>query len=158
MLTRARGSSRWSESDLRTPRKKKTSSHMNIEQFRELSPKKNESKIQIDLFGTLSLIPYRGVKLVDFIYAIPNGGYRPKKTGGIQKAEGLKRGVPDIHCFIAIAPYHSLYIEMKTEKGELSQYQEAVIKLLRQEGHKVVVCRSEQSALREIFKYLGIKQ
>lgn len=148
---------RWSLDDISRAKKKSQPSHMSVEQFNKVTAvKKLETDIQQKLFEQLELIPYKGRVLKDFFYAIPNGGFRSKKTGGILKAEGVKKGIPDIHCFIAIAPYHSLYIEMKTETGDLSGEQEQVIQLLREQGHKVVVCRNLNSALNEIFKYLGV--
>ena len=105
---------------------------------------------------TLSKIPYKGLTVRNFIYAVPNGGFRSKRTASVLKAEGVKRGIPDLHCFVAVHPYHSLYIEMKTETGDLTESQKSVIPMLRREGHKVLICRSEEQALNEILKYLGI--
>lgn len=94
--------------------------------------------------------------LRDFVFAIPNGGYRSKKTGANLKKEGVKRGVPDTHCFIPIAPFHGLYIEFKTDTGDTSPDQVRVIRLLREQGYKVVICRSTRSGMDELLKYLGI--
>lgn len=131
---------------------------MSAEEFHAAAPKKSESQMQISVFKDLENIPFRGGTVKDYVYAVPNGGYRTKKTGAVLKAEGVKRGVPDIHCFVAIPPFNSLYVELKTEIGTLSPDQEAVIKLLRMEGHKVVICRSEKSVIEQILKYLGIEK
>ena len=121
---------------------------------------RSESSIQQNLISTLrdSALKYKGRPLVDYIYAIPNGGFRHKTTASILKGEGVKKGIPDLHLFIAMEPYHSLYIEMKNAKGDLSEDQKAVIPILRAEGHKVVVCRTVNQAIGEIFKYLGWEQ
>ena len=37
-----------------------------------------------------------GIPDIDLLHAIPNGGHRNKATAGQLKAEGVKRGVPDI--------------------------------------------------------------
>lgn len=148
---------RWTFKDIAQAKKGPKDSQMSIDQYSlAVAVKKLETDIQQKLFEQLALIPYMGKTVKDFVYAIPNGGYRNKKTGGILKAEGVKKGVPDIHCFVAKAPYHSLYIEMKTETGELSDSQEMVIEMLREAGHKVVVCRNLNSAINELLKYLGI--
>lgn len=115
-----------------------------------------ESRSQKALIKQLGFIRFRGRPLTDFIYAIPNGGLRTKKTGGVLKAEGVKRGVPDMHLIVPMGEFHSLYIEMKTETGELTPEQTSVIQLLRECGHKVVVCRGEGHAMSEIVKYLEI--
>lgn len=157
MPARERGSYRMTETDLKRPRAKSGPSSMSSAEYRSIESKnKSESRIQCSLMRTLGEIPYKKGFIADYTYSIPNGGSRSEKTAGIMKAEGVKKGMPDFNLFIARAPYHSLFVEMKTEKGRLSESQEAVISLLRQEGHKVVVCRSEQHAVTEIFKYLGI--
>jgi hypothetical protein len=46
------------------------------------------------------------------IFAIPNGGFRHKKTAGDMKAEGATPGVPDL-----FVPAWDLWIEMKRQKG-----------------------------------------
>jgi len=45
------------------------------------------------------------------IYSIPNGGMRSKSFGAKQKAEGLLKGVHDLHV-----PSLNLWIEMKLDK------------------------------------------
>ncbi len=46
------------------------------------------------------------------IFAIPNGGKRPKLTAARLKAEGATRGVPDL-----FVPEWAMWIEMKRQKG-----------------------------------------
>jgi hypothetical protein len=46
------------------------------------------------------------------IFAIPNGGFRHKKTAADMKAEGASSGVPDLYI-----PAWYLWIEMKRQKG-----------------------------------------
>lgn len=153
-----RGSGRWTMESINQAKKKATPSSMAVDQFKKhVASTKLETDIQQELMDILELIPFKGRKIKDFIYAVPNGGYRAKRTANILKAEGVKKGVPDLHCFVAKAPYHSLYIEMKTQKGNLTESQEGLIPVLREEGHKVVVCRSKEQAVTEILKYLGIK-
>lgn len=150
-----RSRSRWTLEDLSATKKSTQNNRLTVKQFKE-SKKRLETDIQKDFFTILSGIPYKGLTLNYFVYAIPNGGYRTKKTAANLKKEGVRPGIPDIHCFVAMPPYHGLYIEMKTETGTLTDSQEIMIPLIRREGHKVVVCRSEASALTEILKYLGM--
>ena len=152
-----RSAKRWSVSEIEKAKSTKPNPVTTKDYIKHVSSKKLETDIQQELMNMLAVIPYKGRKLSDFIYAVPNGGYRAKRTAKILKAEGVKSGVPDLHCFVAKAPYHSLYIEMKTQTGDLSPAQQMVIPILREEGHKVVVCRSSEQALTEILNYLGVK-
>ncbi|MEX5443530.1 VRR-NUC domain-containing protein [Acinetobacter schindleri] len=150
-----RSKKRWDLKAIDKARANPTKDKVTVQQFKQVT--EAETDIQQRLMKALDKVPYLSGTLKDYIYAIPNGGYRSKRTAITLKAEGVKPGVPDLHCFIAVAPWHSLYIEMKNETGSLSDSQKAVIPLLRQAGHKVVICRTVESALTEIFKYLGIK-
>lgn len=157
MQKRNNSRSLWTEDSLKKSRTAPDVKSMSLEAFKaKTKPKLLETDIQQKLMKLLAEIPYKGLTLKDFVYAVPNGGYRSKRTASVLKAEGVKSGIPDLHCFVAVHPYHSLYIEMKTETGDLSESQKSVIPMLRREGHKVVICRSVEQALNEILKYLGI--
>lgn len=52
-------------------------------------------------------------RMIDHLYAIPNGGGRSKREAGILKAEGVKSGVSDLHFDAAVGNFRSLWIEMK---------------------------------------------
>lgn len=56
---------------------------------------------------------------LQMLYAIPNGSYKSKQSARKFAAEGLKSGVPDICLPVPSADgqYHSLYIELKRQKG-----------------------------------------
>jgi rhodanese-related sulfurtransferase len=87
------------------------------------------------------------------IYAIPNGGQRSAITAMFLKREGVVSGSPDLHIPIPSNGFASLYIEMKTPKGKLSDNQiEMGIKLV-EFGNKVVVCRSIEQFIDEVEKY-----
>lgn len=89
-------------------------------------------------------------------YAIPNGGKRDKITAAKLKAEGVIPGTPDTHLPIARGNYHSLYIEMKNEKGKLSDEQKERFPRLQANGNKVTVCHSWQEAVTELMQYLSL--
>jgi hypothetical protein len=71
------------------------------------------------------------------------------------KAEGVKRGVPDLYLPVASDGHHGLYIEMKTCKGRLSSEQQQWGKALQAQGYRFRMCRSWQEAARTIADYLG---
>ena len=92
------------------------------------------------------------------LYAIPNGGFRSAKTAIAMKAEGVKRGIPDLHF-----PYPrkdkgqcGMWIEMKTAgTGRLSQVQKEVHENLRRIGYLVVVAYTATEAIQAICDYMS---
>ena len=69
------------------------------------------------------------------LFAIPNGGHRDIRTAARLKAEGVKRGVPDLFLSIPRAGYCGLYIEMKYGENKLTADQEAFFKKARDLGY-----------------------
>lgn len=90
------------------------------------------------------------------IYAIPNGGARDAITGARLRAEGVKRGVPDLCLPVAARGQTSLWIEMKHGRNKPTPEQEWWIDALTEAGARVVVCYSADEAWSEIRDYLGI--
>jgi hypothetical protein len=68
------------------------------------------------------------------LHAIPNGGHRHKATAARLKAEGVKRGVPDVCLPVPRGGAHGLYIELKTERGKPTPEQLGWIRALRGRG------------------------
>ena len=93
---------------------------------------------------------------LDLLYAIPNGA---RTTMGVAKklrAEGLKRGVPDLCLPVSRGGYHALYIEMKRQKlGQLSPEQRRWGDLLRAKGNLVVVAKGADRATELLAAYLA---
>lgn len=97
-----------------------------------------------------------------WLHAIPNGGKRDGKTAALMQREGVTRGVPDICLPVPVergwGRYFGLYIEVKTEKGALTQEQEQWIDYLRHAGYRAQVCRGVDAVLDEICEYLSIER
>ena len=74
--------------------------------------------------------------------------------GRMLKLQGVKSGVPDLHLPVARCGYHSLYIEMKAEKGRTSDNQDWWIAELEGQGNKCTVCHSWKEAVLVLEKYL----
>ena len=92
-------------------------------------------------------------------FAVPNGGYRPNKTGADLKAEGVRSGVPDIFLSVARNGYHGLCIEMKRRKsGSLEPNQKVWIERLKEQGYRVEMCRGCDAAIKIVKEYLGIAE
>jgi len=77
------------------------------------------------------------------VYAIPNGGARSASQGAKLKAEGVSRGVPDLHV-----PSLRLWIEMKRVKdSSVSPEQKDWIAYLERLGDTVVVAKGRDEAI-----------
>lgn len=87
-------------------------------------------------------------------HATPNGGKRTKATSGKLWAEGVRKGVADIHHPYAHGGYHSLWIELKTERGKLRPEQREFLKEMSSTGHMAVVCRSVDEAWDLLLGYV----
>lgn len=89
-------------------------------------------------------------------YAIPNGGFRAKRTAMKLKLEGVKKGIPDIHIAERCGPYAGMYIEMKRQKGSTtSKEQHATISRLRDKGYFVVIAKGWEQAVSHLNYYLS---
>lgn len=99
-----------------------------------------------------------------WLHAIPNGGLRDKITAGKLKAEGVKRGIPDVFLPVplrsATAFHCGLYVEMKRPKsagkakGSTSEVQDEAIGYLRHIGYAVSVCFDWIAAAKELQSYV----
>lgn len=100
--------------------------------------------------------------VLKLFHAVPNGGFRAKRTAALMKAEGALAGIPDLSLpcprwWPDGSVSHGLYIEMKAAKGRLSSQQQEVIDLLRQHGYRVVVCYSAAEGIAEICRYIEME-
>lgn len=83
------------------------------------------------------------------IFAIPNGGNRNVVTATMLKAEGVRKGVPDL--FI---PEWYMWVEMKRVKGgKLSTEQKVWIDYLNECDYLAVVANGFEEAKRIILDY-----
>jgi hypothetical protein len=82
-------------------------------------------------------------------FAVPNGGYRTKRTAAKLKAEGVRSGVPDMIFFGAFG--RVLWVEVKRGKaGRLSESQLDFCAELSANGHTVVVVRDLEDFIQKI--------
>lgn len=95
------------------------------------------------------------------LYAIPNAGAGAQKgQAGKMKAEGVRKGIPDLFLASPNNPgrypglWRGLYIEMKSANGKLSDEQRDVSEYLMRQGYKWVECRSVEAAQQAITDYL----
>lgn len=135
----------------------------NIARFRRVTPRvarmqrrspcDGEHAEQAALFRWAEFARARLPELA-LLHAIPNGGYRNKATAARLKAEGVKRGVPDLCLPVARSGAHGLYIELKTVRGKTTPEQLGWIRALRRQGYVAEVCHGWESARSMIEHYL----
>lgn len=95
--------------------------------------------------------------IYELLHATPNGGYRTKKTGAAMRAEGQKKGYPDLSLDIAMQGYHGLRIEMKSGRNSLTEDQIIWRDRLIAQGFMWVECRSTEEAIAITLEYMNIK-
>ena len=103
---------------------------------------------------------------LDSMFAIPNAGKRSKAAGGIMKAEGMRKGVPDVFLPVVIDSKHGnpcflyagLFIEMKFGKGKTSKEQKEWHEKLIKNGYVVSVCYGWEEARDLIIEYMKRKR
>lgn len=119
----------------------------------------------VDLPGSAA----HGHKVRDYLFAIPNGGKRPKKKykdklipleGKRLKQLGVTPGIMDLMLAIPTQYYHGLFIEMKRpktvlhDKGSTTKPQREKNKLFNDIGYKAVIAYGSTHATECICDYL----
>jgi len=89
-----------------------------------------------------------------WMFAVPNGGYRPVQVAKKLRAEGVKAGVPDIFLPVPIGGYHGLWIEMKYGTNKPTSEQEDWLEYLGKAGYMAVVCYGWDKAKDVVLEYL----
>lgn len=106
-----------------------------------MKPSPSEHKLQTQFMDYLTVAGRRDL----YWFAVPNAGLRSLRVGAMMKAEGLKPGVADI-CFM-LPDGRAAWLEMKTESGRLSPYQEGFRHRCEMLGHPYAVARSLDEAI-----------
>ena len=119
---------------------------------------RSEHAIQSALFALIDKDP----RLAGLpIYAVPNfPGHVGRasariRAGARAKAEGRRKGVPDLNVDVARGGLHGLRIEMKSAKGSVGPEQREWHQRLTAQGYGVFVFRDEHAAYACILGYLG---
>ena len=116
----------------------------------------SEHDEQVALFNLLSLYEPK-YPVLQWIFAVPNGGDRHPAVARKMKAEGVKAGVWDIFVPVPVDDKCGLWIEMKFGDGRLrdtqKQFREAV-----GEVFEWAVCYSVIEAAQVIGEYLSIEE
>jgi hypothetical protein len=123
------------------------------------NPPRREDQEQIALFQWVRLMTGR-IPELDLLYHTHQGAYRGKDRGSSVKrmklaAMGVKPGVPDLFLPVSRGGYHGLWIEMKVGRNRPTVHQKGWIGALCEQGYRVRVCWSMESARDTILEYLG---
>lgn len=110
-----------------------------------------EQAIQRAIFQHLKTRGAPGI----FFFHCPNGGYRRRVEAAILKGVGVVRGIPDViivRPVIAGAFLHgqTYALELKTDRGVLSDEQRDVLQLLKSAGAIVAVANGLDAAVRQL--------
>ena len=71
----------------------------------------------------------------------------------IAKGQGMLSGVPDLFLPVPKNGYHGLFIEMKSEKGRVTENQHWFLTNAESVGYKTAVCYSAKEAISAIEAY-----
>lgn len=124
-------------------------------EYPDASPIPSETVEQQQLFQWARMASGKWPEL-ELMYKIPNEGKRTRAGGSRMKAEGLKKGVPDICLPVARGGHHGLYIELKRMKNsKVTQEQLDWIEALIGQGYVAAVCRGCEEAIDLITGYLS---
>lgn len=71
----------------------------------------------------------------------PNEGKRSYYIGRRLQAMAMQKGYPDLFLAVPRGGYHGLYVELKSNRGRLTDEQEVMLALLAEQGYKTAVCK-----------------
>lgn len=97
--------------------------------------------------------------LLALMYAVPNGGDRHIAVAAKLKAEGVKKGFPDVGLPVARGIYHGLFVEMKkpnAKPSDTSEEQRWWHDQLQKQNYMCVVCKGWDEARETIVRYINL--
>jgi len=92
-----------------------------------------------------------------WLFAVPNGGWRAKRTAAAMKAEGAKPGVPDYLLPVGRGEHVGLAIELKTATGRVRPEQREWLAMLEGQGWLAVVARGWEEAWDVVRDYMALE-
>ncbi len=88
-----------------------------------------------------------------FIFHVPNGGQRTKAAAGKLKAEGVKKGVPDLLWPLKSRGYSGLVMELKANGNSTTPEQTTWLAWLKAQGYFTCVVRDDPAKAIEILTW-----
>ena len=96
--------------------------------------------------------------MLNMLHCSLNGVKLSATQARIAKAQGMLSGVPDLLLPMKKNGHHGLYIEMKSEKGRLTENQQWFLSNAESLGYKTAVCYSAKEAIDAIESYYSDKR
>jgi hypothetical protein len=119
-------------------------------------PTEHQEQVALMQWAALHATKYPDLK---WLYAVPNGARTSMSTAKKLKAEGLRKGYPDIGLDVARGGYHGLRIELKRQKGgRVSPEQIEWHGRLREQGYYCVTAAGCHAAAWALEGYLKLPQ
>lgn len=88
------------------------------------------------------------------LFAVPNGGHRHPAVAVKLKAEGVRKGVPDLWLPVPRHGFSGLVVELKAGRGRLTPEQDDWLNFLAGQGFATMLCHGADAAIRTIREYL----
>jgi hypothetical protein len=88
-------------------------------------------------------------------YAVPNAAKRSPRLASMMIAEGLRKGVLDVHIPVAAGGCHGMWIEFKAGRNTLTPEQAAEVDQLAHDGFFVLVSWDAVDAIQKAVEYLN---
>lgn len=88
-------------------------------------------------------------------YAVPNAAKRSYRLASMMVAEGLRKGVLDVHIPVSAGGCHGMWIEFKAGSNKLTPEQAAEADQLAQDGFFVLVSWDAEDAIQKTLDYLN---
>lgn len=76
------------------------------------------------------------------------------RTGKRMNDMGYCKGIPDLFIAQPVNNYHGLFIELKTDKGKVSNEQKEMLIKLSELDYLVMICRSLDDFIKVVNKYI----
>ncbi len=128
-----------------------------LKQPKAKAPKQDESRMQQEIIRWFSLNSYEWQLEEELLMAFPLQGKRTARNGARMKAEGMRKGTPDMLLAVPRGDCCGLWIELKTAKGYLNPNQKVMLARLTKAGFATVVTRSVEETCHAIRSYLNLK-
>ena len=91
--------------------------------------------------------------MLNMLHCSLNGVKLSGTQAKIAKGQGMLSGVPDLFLPVPKNGFHGLFIEMKSEKGRVTENQHWFLTNADSVGYKTVVCYSAKEAISAIQAY-----
>lgn len=110
-----------------------------------------EAEMQQSLFDEIDLRANQDPRY-KFIFHVPNGGKRDKVVASILKAQGVRKGVPDLLWLLPACGYYGLAMELKCGKNTLEPEQSEWLQWLSDRNYFTCTVYNDPGEAMDILK------